>query len=486
MKKMCKWVLMLCLCLCLATAGSTAQAESSKLTLSATHTTIFTDQTVLIEPESSDPALSLEGLTYAVKSKKLAEIDEHGLLLPLGTPGQVTVTATTADGKHTATLKISIVLRPDSVSVKGSDSPLKIGKSMTLRAAVLPKTISNQNVTWSSSDEAIATVDKNGRVTALSPGQVIITAASVRDPMVCGQFTVACIRPATRLELTPASATILVRQTTALTPQFTPADTTNKKLTFSSVNPKIATVDEAGLVTGLKAGKATIRAKTTDGSNKTATVQIIVQQPVEGVHFDKDSHRLAVGYTLRVEAILEPKDASNKHMTWTSSDESIATVTGNTNVSRVVAHAWGEATITGVTEDGGYSASYTLHGGAYRFALRVVRCRISDRGKPLLIFENVSNLNIAEVRYQIRGTDANGEKVVMNTRGDDEYTLFGTYEEELAPGDRTEHGLFSFRHPSTFPGMTECSVAITGFTTDDDFTYNIVEDHWKWVSSDDQ
>ena len=144
---------------------------------------------------------------------------------------------------------------------------------------------------------------------------------------------------------------------TTLTATINPSNATNKNVTWTSSDNNVATVAN-GKVTAVKAGTATITVKTEDG-NKTATCTVTVTAqtyPVESVTLDKTSVELTEGDEVTLTATVNPANATNKNVTWTSSDNAVATV-ANGKVTAVKA---GTATITVTTEDGNKTATCTV------------------------------------------------------------------------------------------------------------------------------
>ena len=132
---------------------------------------------------------------------------------------------------------------------------------------------------------------------------------------------------------------------------ITPDNATNQNVTWESSDTKVVTVDN-GLVTAVAEGTATITVTTADGG-KTATCEVTVTQPaktpVTSVTLDKTSLTLDVGGSDTLTATVKPDDATNKAVTWSTSNENVATVDQNGNVKAVGA---GTATITAVASDG--------------------------------------------------------------------------------------------------------------------------------------
>ena len=158
---------------------------------------------------------------------------------------------------------------------------------------------------------------------------------------------------ATGISLNRTSATLTTKgQTLQLTATVTPDNATNKSVTWTSSNTAVATVSSTGLVTAVANGTATITATTADGSNKTATctVTVNIPVPVTGITLNKTTATLtSKGPTLQLSATVTPSNATNKSVTWTSSNTAVATVS---NIGLVTAVGAGTATITAAATDG--------------------------------------------------------------------------------------------------------------------------------------
>ncbi len=150
------------------------------------------------------------------------------------------------------------------------------------------------------------------------------------------------------------TATIMPGTRYSLIPEVSPSNASDPTLTFTSSNTDVATVSTAGLVTGVGEGTATITAKTKDGSNITKTCKVTVAYPVSSVSVDKATAALKVGKTVTLKTTLNPSYATNKNVTWKTSNAKVATVS-STGV--VTAKAAGNAVITVVTKDGNKTAT---------------------------------------------------------------------------------------------------------------------------------
>jgi uncharacterized protein YjdB len=136
----------------------------------------------------------------------------------------------------------------------------------------------------------------------------------------------------------------------------TPSNASNKNVYWTSSDQSVATVNNTGKVAAIAAGTATITVTTKDGG-KTATCKVTVKEkvyPVTEVTLDKTSVELTEGDVTVLTATVNPSNASNKNVYWTSNDQSVATVD---NTGKVAAIAAGTATITVTTEDGSKTAT---------------------------------------------------------------------------------------------------------------------------------
>ena len=240
----------------------------------------------------------------------------------------------------------------ESITLSESNISVPAGQTHQLTATVKPDNATVKTVTWTSSDEDVASVDNNGLITAKTPGSTTITVATENG------FTATCsvLVPveAESVTLDKTSAMISVGREVQLTATILPDNTDVKTLTWESSAPEIAMVNNDGLVTGVAVGNATITVKTSNG--KTAVCEITVVVGVESVTLDQTEATLDVGGTVTLTATVLPENAGNKNVTWHSSAENVATVENGV----VTAKAAGTAVISVLTEDGNKEATCTV------------------------------------------------------------------------------------------------------------------------------
>ena len=242
---------------------------------------------------------------------------------------------------------------------------LKEGQSATLSATITPENATDKTVTWSSSDETIATVSSTGTVSAVKEGSATIT-VTTKDGNKTATCTVTVTKDTetvavTSVSLDKTSLTLEKDQTAVLTATVAPDNATDKTVTWSSSEETVATVSSDGTVTAIGAGEATITVTTKDG-NKTATCTVTVTKDTEtvavtSVSLDKTSLTLEKDQTAVLTATVAPDNATDKTVTWSSSEETVATVSSDGTVTAIGA---GEATITVTTKDGNKTATCTV------------------------------------------------------------------------------------------------------------------------------
>ena len=305
-------------------------------------------------------------------------------------------------------VKITNIAVPDAVTVeKGEAVVLPVAFGTDDAPAVTPETAATGEsaemdekvakaaekltIEWTSSDESVATVDETGTVTAVAAGEANVT-ASVKDADIAASTHIKVVVTPTGVAA-PESIDLVTNgeNTKDLDAKLVPADATDVKLAYESSDESIATVDETGKVTAVANGECTITtyvtAKTEDAEaselsavvveaadseevddsvatmpedlaamdsafgvvleNLKAETKVTVTTNVEGITLDKTEGVLTVGNTVTVTATVTPDTATNASVTWTSSDEAIATVDSE---GKITAVAPGTATITAVSD----------------------------------------------------------------------------------------------------------------------------------------
>lgn len=263
-------------------------------------------------------------------------------------PGTAVITVTTEDGKKTATITVTVTQQVGEIRLSADKTTLKVGGTAKVTANVLPENASNKGVTFTSSHSTVATVDANGNVQAASAGTTTITATAADEKGAYGTITIKVEDMATGVTLSPTSKELKVNETAQLAASVLPA-TANQGIKFTSSDETVATVSETGLVTARKEGTAVITATAADGSGKSASCTIkvgttSVDVPVTGITLNHKEITIEVlKNTEQLEATVEPANATNKDVVFSSSNTNVAVVS---NTGLVTAINNGTATIT--------------------------------------------------------------------------------------------------------------------------------------------
>ena len=234
---------------------------------------------------------------------------------------------------------------------------LFVGGSGKIRYSVLPGNATNTNVTFKSLNEKVATVDANGVVTGVSEGNADIVITTEE-----GGFEAKCTVRVDGIDargierVGDKTVTMGLNQTRQLQVKITPSDTTNKNVQWTSSNNSVATVDSNGVVTSKNSGSTIITATTHNGLKTEFFIEVEI--PVTNITLNSNEINLNLGGTFKLDATVNPSNASNKNIKWISANESIATVDQSGNVTADVA---GTTYISAVSADGKVVATCTVN-----------------------------------------------------------------------------------------------------------------------------
>lgn len=215
-----------------------------------------------------------KNVTWSSSNTSVATVSGSGVVRAVKA-GTATITAKTVVGGKTAACKVTVQdVIPTGISLNKSSTTVSVGNTETLKATITPFNATNQNVNWTSSNAAIASVDSNGVVTAKKEGTVTITARTVSGGKSATCTVTTKTVPVTGIKLNKSNWGVAIGTPQALTATVTPADASNKNVTWKSSDTSVATVDSNGKITGKKiGGLATITATTQDGK-KSASCKV--------------------------------------------------------------------------------------------------------------------------------------------------------------------------------------------------------------------
>jgi uncharacterized protein YjdB len=266
--------------------------------------------------------------------------------------GAASITARTPGG-HIAVCAVTVTVPVSGVTLNKTTTVLMAGDSETLTATVAPANATNRSVNWTTSDRNIAIVDTSGTITAVAPGSAVITATTVDGGRTATCTVTVNPRPVTGVTLNKSTTRIAVNDHETLIAATVPVNATNQNKTWNSSNTSVATVDTNGRVTGRTAGTARITVTTSEG-NFTAYCEVTVHTvAVAGVTL-RSSATIGIGASETLVPTFVPANATNRNVTWASSNPGVASVDSN---GRVTGRAAGTATIMITTAEGRYTAT---------------------------------------------------------------------------------------------------------------------------------
>lgn len=265
-----------------------------------------------------------QNVTWRIGNSNIATVDKYGKVTGKSV-GSTWVYAKAADGSEVRA-SIKVIPQPTSVKLNYSSKIVTVGKTTQFKATVNP-TNANQAVTWRSSNTRIATVDKNGLVTAKSAGTAYIYAKTINGKEI--RATVKVIPQPTGVKLNYSSKIVTQGKTTQFKATVNPTNA-NQAVTWRSHNTKVATVDKNGIVTAKSVGTAYIYAKTINGKEIRATVKVIPQP--KSVKINTEKQILKIGRSCTLKATVNPTNA-NQAVTWRIGNSKIATVDKNGRVT---------------------------------------------------------------------------------------------------------------------------------------------------------
>ena len=245
---------------------------------------------VTIEPEDA----TIRTCIYTSSNEEVVKVDGEGNLQAVG-PGKARITIISAEegSKAKADCAVTVAQAVQSISLPRSITIDK-RKNASLKAEIQPKDATSKALEFTSSNERIATVSKNGTVTAVACGKATITAAAADGSGVTAACEVTVIQPVTRVSSMSNKIVLFEGQEQSWSTSVEPYDATNRKLSFSSDSSYVAAVDSNGRITAKSAGKARITATAVDGSNKSCTCSVIVE-PSEAITLESIGYGVYMG-----------------------------------------------------------------------------------------------------------------------------------------------------------------------------------------------
>lgn len=305
-----------------------------------------------------------------ITSSNVAAVSITGDKIKAGTKGQM-ATLTLKAGTTTKTIKVYTTdetgkIPTQAVVLNKTFVTLNPGKTEQLKITYLPDyaTASIGTVKWTSSNEAVVTVDAAGKLTAKAAGKAIITAITSDGNVMYCIVTVENIKVSKITIATTTSNKIATGKKVTLKATVTPSNAYNKGVTWKSSNTKVATVSSSGVVTTKKkmGGKTvTITATAKDGSGKKASYKIYVKKGIVKKVYISGVKSVKAGKKLYLKGKTSASSGANRTLKWSSSNTKYAKVSSKGTVTTYKAGKKKSVKITARAVDGsGKSKTVTI------------------------------------------------------------------------------------------------------------------------------
>lgn len=303
-----------------------------------------------------------------------------------------------------------------SIQISGQGKGLLINKSekKRLKVKLKPKNAANKAVSWKSSKKKVVAVDQKGWIRGRTYGTAYITAQAKDGSGKKAKIRVQVGRKVEKVQLSAQSMSLDVKTSTRLSPVVSPANATKRKLTYHSSDTSVATVSSTGVVRGKSHGVATVTASTQDGSGKKAVCKVRVVVPSKSILIDSEATgtKLEVGHSFTIGAVVQPVDASNQKLLYTSTNPQVASVSKSGTVTGVSA---GTVTIHVNAADGRSSATVEVE--VYKVELKEQKL-IAHRGLSSEAPENTTAAFELAVQRGFYGVECDVRKTL-----DDEFVI---------------------------------------------------------------
>lgn len=343
-----------------------------------------------------------KAVVWTSSDKSVAVVDQKGRVTGVN-PGAAVITCTTRNGSYKASCTVTVkpVVKVTSVALNVTSGSMYAGTYYQFKPTVKPDNASIKTLIWSSSDTSVVKVSSSGLILAVKAGRATITCKSYEGGKIARcVVNVVAVNP-TAVTLNTKGGAMNYGQTYQLRATISPANATDKRVVWTSSNPKAVSVSSTGLIKGLTPNSsAVITCKTVSGGRVASCTVYVRPLAVTGVKVNYPYGRVGVGMSGRLVATVIPANATNKAVTWHSLNTNIATVDQN---GVVTGKAAGKTTIYCKTKDGGFVATCQLTVEFKGVNVRgVMLNRASITGKPgtvvdltaTVVPENATNKNV--------------------------------------------------------------------------------------------
>lgn len=413
----------------------TLDQSTLSLTINETHQFVVT-----ITPTNLQAPVYI----WTTSNKNIVSVDDKGEIKAISV-GEATITVFNPDKTLQSSCKVSVQpINATAISLDVKSLDLLADEEIVLTYKITPENTTNKQITWSSADINIATVDNTGKVKAIGVGETKITAKTnnlISD--VC-DVKVNPVK-ATTISLSQNSISMEMSDKQTLSVSFTPVNTTNKKIIWSSSNSSIATVSETGEITGISEGTAIITVTSEDGG---FSASCNVNVKLKGIVLSQTSIETIPNQNEIIWVSYSTNDEAYTNATWNSSNPTVANVKSNgkgVNSAMIITYNTGTTIITATSADGQKIASclvtvkeifdyvtLTANPKSAKFQTSqctyIIGCKLTNPTNCLIYIDAVVLLN--DSNFGLQNATPVGYRTLKNGSSItyfDEITLYGNY-----------------------------------------------------------
>ncbi|MBQ7522334.1 MAG: Ig domain-containing protein, partial [Clostridia bacterium] len=348
-------------------SNKTTQQESQTTIDKVTVKSIVTSTKSLVLENGESRKLTIETdpldidkdtLTWQSTNNTIAEADKDGNIIAKGV-GSCTIKVYADDGSDVyGYCAVTVTQKVQNFAFKDAPRTMEIGEQITVATNIIPLSATNKILRWTSSDKTVATVSQKGTVTAVGNGKCTITAKTIDGSEVIKSFEVECsgkVAPVEeKIKVTSVSAVAIrkiIKENTSFKMETTvsPSNASNKTLTYTTSNSKVATVDENGNVNAVGKGNCVIYASTKDGSNLRTGCVVTVEENAQSVQFTRKSVVCRVDETVDLKPKSVPDGTTLPDVVYRSTNPNVVTVDKNGVITTL---AKGSCQIICISADG--------------------------------------------------------------------------------------------------------------------------------------
>lgn len=297
-----------------------------------------------------------KSVTWQSEDESIVTVTPDGIITGIAEGTADVIVTSFSNPEVTAICKVYVedpdkVISVTGIEIDPTEEIIEVGQQLPLSVTITPADATHKEVTFESSNTAVATVDADGVVTGVAPGTVTIYASSSNGLMVeCIVTVVPDYIEVTSISLSNTELLLVEGDISELLAIIHPENATEKDITWTSEDPTIATVDANGVITAIKPGFTIVTVTAENGVKAECAVTVIPRIiAVEEITLNRTAIELLEGETFGLIATIKPDDATDKTVTWMSSNAAIATVDENGLVTGVSA---GEATVYASSSNG--------------------------------------------------------------------------------------------------------------------------------------